>query len=180
MILFRVFPFDVTARPSEFGGPLFAPPNGVGRIANPDLYRELYLSSTAAGALSEAFGRDDTWTPNTFTRENRPYALARYELPDETPVCDLDNAGRLLAYDLSPSDVVARDRDVTQRWAARIYGSKKWVGIGWWSRYDSRWRSIGLWARRDLRIKGRPEILTTAHVAVQEAATLLPRRLECA
>lgn len=178
MILYRVFPIDATAHPPEPGGALYAPPGSAGRIANPDLYRELYLSSTAAGALSEAFGRLDTWTQAMFLQRDRPYALATYELPDRAAICDLDNAGRLLAYELQPSDVVARERSVTQAWAARIYKSERWIGIAWWSRYDSLWRSMGLWNRRRLRLRGNPELLSVDHVAVQEAATLLPRRLE--
>jgi hypothetical protein len=55
--------------------------------------------------------------------------------------------------------------------------SKKWIGIAWWSRYDSRWQSLGLWSRKQLRLKGDPEVLSVEHSAVQEAATLLPRHL---
>jgi hypothetical protein len=58
--LYRVFPFDGTARPTDPGGPMFASRSGFGRIGNPDLYQELYLSTAAAGAISEAFGRLDS------------------------------------------------------------------------------------------------------------------------
>jgi RES domain-containing protein len=176
--LYRVFAFDAAGRSSQPGGALFAPPAGAGRIANPELYYELYLSTTAAGAVSEVFGRLDTWTQTLFAGRGLPYAIARYELYDSAPVCNLDNAARLLALDLAPSDVVARDRTVTQSWAARIYACKKWIGIAWWSRYESRWQSMGLWNRKQLRLKGRPELLSTRHPAVLEAVALLPRRLE--
>jgi RES domain len=179
MRLYRVFPFDAEAKPSERGGALFAPRGRAGRIANPKLYAELYVSSSAAGALSEAFGRLATWAEGMLTVRDRPYALATYELPDDRdPVCDLDNAARLLAYDLRPSEVVARDRNVTQAWAEQIYRSGKWAGISWWSRYDSRWRSFGLWSRKYLRVSNPPEPLTMRHAAVREAAELLPRRLQ--
>jgi len=180
MKVYRVFPYDRTARPSEPGGALFVPVESAGRIANPSLYCELYLSSTAAGALSEAFGRLDVWTQAMFTQRDRQYALATYELSDRAAVCDLDNAGRLLAYDLAPSEVVARDRRVTQAWAARIYRSKKWIGIAWWSRYDSRWRSMGLWNRKHLRLKADPELLSAEQRVVQHTAELLPRHLDVA
>jgi hypothetical protein len=179
MRLYRAFPFDAEAKPSEPGGALFAPRGPAGRIANPKLYTELYVSSSAAGALSEAFGRLDTWTEEMLALRDRPYALATYELRDDrAAVCDLDNAARLLAYDLHPSEVVAGDRSVTQAWAARVYSSGKWAGISWWSRYDSRWRSLGLWNRKHLRLNDRPERLTIRHAAVREAADLLPRRLQ--
>ena len=179
MRLYRVFPFDAEAKPSEPGGALFAPPGGAGRIANPKLYAELYISSSVAGALSEAFGRFDTWTEKMLALRDRSCALATYELPDDrADVCDLDNAARLLAYDLRPSEVGARDRNVTRAWAERIYRSGKWTGISWWSRYDSRWRSFALWNCKFLRLTELPEPLTIRHAAVREAAELLPRRLQ--
>jgi hypothetical protein len=175
MTLYRVFPYDPAAPLSQPGGALYTPFGAAGRIANPDLYNELYLSNSAVGALSEAFGRFDTWTQEMFAQGDRPYALATYELPDRIAICDLDNPGRLLAYDLRPSNVVARDRSVTQAWAARIHRSNKWIGTAWWSRYDSRWRSLGLWNREQLRLEQDPEVLGIEHAAVQEAAALLPR-----
>jgi hypothetical protein len=178
MTLYRVFPYDAAAPPSQPGGALYTPLGAAGRISNPELYRELYLSSSASGALSEAFGRFDAWTQAMFAQRGQPYALATYELPDQAAICDLDNAGRLLAYDVRPSDVVARERRLTQAWAARIHQSKKWIGIAWWSRYDSQWQSLGLWSRRQLRVKRDPEALSLEHAAVQEAAALLPRHLE--
>ncbi|MGA8796590.1 MAG: hypothetical protein WB526_05925 [Candidatus Cybelea sp.] len=175
MTLYRVFPYDAAAPPSQPGGALYTPLGAAGRIANPDLYNELYLSNSAAGALSEAFGRFDTWTQEMFVQGDRPYALASYELPDRAAICGLDSPGRLLAYDLRPSDVVSRERGVTQAWAARIHRSKKWIGVAWWSRYDSRWRSLALWNRKQLRLKQGPEVLALDHAAVREAAALLPR-----
>ena len=177
MILYRVFPYDSSAPPTESGGALFAPHSSAGRIANPDLYSELYLSTTAAGALSEAFGRLDTWRASTLVYEPWPYALAEFELDDNARICNLDNAGRLLSYELAPSEVVARDRNVTRAWAARIYRAKKWNGIAWWSHYESRWQSMGLWQRRGLRLLRTPEPLSLAHAAVRDAAVLLPRRI---
>jgi hypothetical protein len=178
MTLYRVFPYDAAAPPSQPGGALYTPRGVAGRIANPDLYHELYLSSSAAGATSEAFGRFDSWTQAMFVQGGRPFTLATYELPRQAAICDLDSAGRLLAYDLRPSEVVARDRKVTRAWAAQIHSSKKWIGIAWWSRYDSRWQSLALWNRKQLRLKLAPEILSMEHAAVQEAAALLPRRVE--
>ena len=178
MTLYRVFPYDTSARVSESGGPLFAPRSGFGRIWNPDLYHELYLSTSAAGAISEAFGRLDTWKPGLFSGRDRPYAIVAFNLSDGSAICNLDSAGRLLAYDLSPSSVVTRDRDISRAWAKRIYRTGQWIGIAWWSRYDSRWQSVGLWNKKSLRLIGKPEILSVRHPAVQEAATLLPRHLE--
>lgn len=177
MRLYRVFPFDSAASTTEPGGALFAPHGRAGRIANPDLYHELYCSTSATGAVSEAFGRLDVWTAETFVRYERPYALAELEFDHAVRICELDNVGRLLSYELVPSDVVASDRAVTRGWAARIYKTRKWVGISWWSRYDSRWHSAALWQRRGLRVVKPPQPLSVEHPAVLKAAALLPRRL---
>ena len=178
MTLYRVFPYDSSARTSEPGGPMFAPRSGLGRIGNPDVYHELYLSTTAAGAISEAFGRLDTWRPVLFAGRDRPYALAAFSCPDRSSICDLDSAARLLTYDLAPSAVVTRDRRISQTWSKRIYKTRRWIGIAWWSRYESRWQSMGLWSKKGLQLKGTPETLSVRHPAVAEAAALLPRRLE--
>lgn len=177
MTLYRVFPFDPSARPTDPGGALFVPARDDGRIANPDLYSELYLSTAPAGAVSEAFGRFDVWDASMLSRYRHHFALAEFELDDSANICELDNAGRLLSYNLAPSDVVARDRVVTQAWAARIYATKKWIGISWWSRYDASWQSMGLWQRRGLHLQNAPEVLTLQHPALLEAAAQLPRWL---
>lgn len=75
MRLYRVFPYDAAALASQPGGALYDPPGTAGRIANPDLYRELYLSSSATGALGEAFGRFDTW-PRAMLAQRDRYRVA--------------------------------------------------------------------------------------------------------
>ena len=76
MTLYRVFPYDAAAPPSQPGGALYTPLGAAGRISNPELYNELYLSSSASGALSEAFGRFDAWTQAMFVT-TRPALRAR-------------------------------------------------------------------------------------------------------
>ena len=177
MTAYRVFPYDRAAYAHEPGGALFAPVSSANRIANPSLFCELYLSDSQAGAIAEAFGRFDTWTRERFVHNGKPYALAGYEIADAGAICNLDNAGRLLALHLRPSEVVARNRRVTQAWAARIYEMNQWIGISWWSRYDSRWQSMGIWDRASITVAAPPEELSLTHPALVEAATLLPRRI---
>ena len=61
--LYRVFPYLKSSSAEEPGGALFVPPQGGGRIGNPDYYSVLYLSDAAAGAIAEAFGRFPEWSP---------------------------------------------------------------------------------------------------------------------
>jgi hypothetical protein len=133
------------------GHPLFVPAStGVGRVDNPGQYDVLYLGDSAAGAMAEAFGWAQTWNASLFrgipAMTGSVRALATYELDDvDAAVCDLDDARRLVDLGLRPSQVVTRDRVVTQRWSADIYASARFAGVRWWSYYDPRWGSYGLW-----------------------------------
>jgi len=62
--LYRVFPYLPKAAPGEPGGALYIPPQGGGRLDNPDLYSVFYAGNAEAGAVAEAFGRFPEWTPD--------------------------------------------------------------------------------------------------------------------
>jgi RES domain len=147
--LYRVFPYVKTAPDDGPGGARYIPPQGGGRIDNPDLYSVLYLSDAAAGAIAEALGRFPEWTAAVLkgspSLPGSTRAIARYALADREPVCNLDNARQLLALHLRPSDVVTRDYVRSRGWAKRIYEARRWSGVRWWSYYDPRWASLGLW-----------------------------------
>ncbi len=178
MRLYRVLPFRADAAEGQPGHPLYSPtPKGTGRVDAPGTYTVLYLSSAPAGAVAEAFGGIPLWTSAMF---DKPFlgrgqrALATYELPDRASVLDLDDPEALQRLGLRPSDVVTRDRDVTQRWALMAYRERRWTGVRWWSYYDPRWYSYGLWDRRHLAVIG-VERLSLEHPAVVEAASVLHR-----
>jgi hypothetical protein len=100
--------------------------------------------------------------------------LGRYRIPDDSPICDLDDSGRLLELGLKPSDVVTRDYDRSRAWARKIYDRKQWIGARWWSYYDPRWGSIGLWEAGGLElIDVRPLKLTDPEV--RDAARTIAR-----
>lgn len=137
----------------------------------------IYLSSAPAGAVAEVFAPLGSWSARMFESPSTPRArraLGRYELGDRAPILDLDDADALRALGVRPSDVVTPDRAVTQRWAKRVVGKRRWDGVRWWSFYDSRWYSYGLWERRHLTVIG-VEPLSLDHPAVVEAATVLRR-----
>jgi hypothetical protein len=156
--LYRVLPYVSSARARTPGHPLFVPPStGAARVDNPGLYDVLYLGDSAAGAMAEAFGWSPTWDASLFrgipALPGSVRALATYELDDAVAsVCDLDDAARLVELGLRPSDVVTRDRTVTQRWSADIHARGDFAGVRWWSYYDPRWGSFGLWDTAALRV----------------------------
>jgi hypothetical protein len=182
--LFRVFPYRAAAKSGEPGGALYVPPQGGGRIDNPDAYSVLYLSDSAPGAIAEAFGRFPEWTASML--EGLPgipgsrRALAHYRLDERStatfPVCNLDDAKQLVALRLRPSDVVSRDYAHTRAWARRIYVQNAWVGVSWWSYYDSSWSSLGLWSARHLVLE-KVVPLGLDHPAVLEASRVIVRRV---
>jgi RES domain len=178
--LFRVFPFTPDAHPDEPGGALFVPPQGGGRIDNPDLYSVLYASSAAAGAVAEAFGRFPEWTPAILAGSpalpGSSRAIARYQLGESARLCDLDDPAQLAALGLRPSDVVSRDYSRTRGWARLIHHQGTWSGVRWWSYYDPRWSSIGLWRREGL-VPAEVRVLRLEDAAVVEAARTIARRI---
>jgi hypothetical protein len=176
--LFRVFPYDAGAAPTERGGALFIPDPSGGRIANPDLYRELYAAGTPEAAVAERFGRFARWRKETFQPSNGlPYALAFLQLTDEARICDLDDIRMLRRYGIArATHVVSPNRLTTQAWARRIFMSSEWDGISWWSHYYPRYRVYGIWKIEAVSSARDPSILTidsdeirrTAHEIVRQ------------
>lgn len=154
--LYRVFPWVEDARPGEPGHPLYTPsPQGHGRIDNPEHYLALYASDDPDGAIGEAFGNHSVWTSDLL--EGPPglpgsrRALATIDA-STLAVVDLDDAAALLDRGLRPSQVVTRDREITQAWALAIFRAGRWGGVRWWSYYEPTWGSFGLWDASNLEI----------------------------
>jgi hypothetical protein len=179
-VLYRVFPHLRKGAEQQPGGALYIPPQGGGRLDNPGSYAVLYLSDSAAGAIAEAFGRFPEWTPAILTESpNLPgskLSLARYRLPDDAPLCDLDDAAQLAQLHLRPSDIVSRDYMRTRSWARGIYDLNQFVGIRWWSYYDPRWASVGLWETGQLVVED-VKPLRLDEPALLEAGRTIVRRV---
>jgi RES domain len=176
--LYRVFPFLAGAAPDEPGGALYIPPQRGGRLDNPDLFTVLYLGDSPEGAVAEAFGRFPQWTPSILDGgpglPGSVRAIARYRLPADARICDLDDPGRLRTLGLRPSDVVSRDYARTRAWARRIYQQAVWSGVSWWSYYDPRWSSVGLWRTDRLAVE-EVRALRLEDAAVLEASRTIVR-----
>jgi hypothetical protein len=147
--LYRVFPWIEDAPSGQPGHPLYvAPPQGHGRIDNPEHYLTLYFSDDPSGAIAEAFGNHTVWTsdllggPPGVAGSRR--ALAVVDATD-VDVVDLDDPEALTERALRPSQVVTRARGVTQAWALAVFYEARSSGVRWWSYYDPQWGSFGLW-----------------------------------
>jgi len=178
--LFRVFPFLAGAAAGQPGGALYIPPQSGGRLDNTDLYSVLYLGNSPAGAIAEAFGRFPEWTlamlRGSPSLPGSARGLARFDLDPLESLCDLDDPRQLLRLRLRPSDVVGRDYARTRAWARRIYESRTWAGISWWSYYDPQWTSVGLWKTDRLALK-EVRVLRLDDVALMDAARIIVRRI---
>jgi hypothetical protein len=182
-ILYRVLPYLDTAKAGEPGHPLYLPPaRGNNRVDNPGHYQVLYLGDAPAGAIAEAFGSFSRWNRGLFrgtpSLSRSVRALVSYELENGAAICDLDDAYALVELGLRPSEVVTRNRIVTQAWALKLYETGSYVGVRWWSYYDPRWGSVGLWDSRRLTVADLVVLDDLAHPALVEAATVLCRAIE--
>jgi hypothetical protein len=178
--LYRVFPYLPDAAPDEPGGPLYIPPQGGGRLDNPDLYSVFYASSAEAGAIAEAFGRFPEWTPAILAGSpalpGSVRAVATYRLDAQAAVCNLDDPAQLSTLGLRPSDVVSRDYARTREWARRLFLDGRWAGVRWWSYYDPRWASFGIWDFTAITFVA-VRALTVSDPALVEAARTIARRV---
>lgn len=179
-VVYRVFPFLREAAADLPGGARYVPPQGSGRLDNPGVFSVLYVSDAASGAIAEVFGRFPEWTPailrGTPALIGSEQALASFRLPDDAPICNLDDPIQLGQLGLRPSDVVSREYSRTRAWALRIYQERRWIGVRWWSYYDPQWSSIGLWDIRHLVLDD-VRVLRLDDAALVEASRTIVRRI---
>lgn len=154
MIVYRAFPYLATAKAGESGHPLYLHrPQGRGRADNPSEYDTWYFALQPEAAVGEVRGDFAVWRADSFATPfllGGHYALGRYQLPDDLPLLDLDDAQNLLTRGLRPTQVIARNRPTTQDMALRIFrettaGQRKWAGIRWWSFQRPHWTVLALW-----------------------------------
>ncbi len=189
MLLYRVFRHLATARSGESGHPMYLhKPQGMGRWDNPTAYDAWYLSRDQQGAVGETLGDLPRWRESVFPVSSPAggrLALGVYEIPDGTELLDLDDARTLLDRSLRPTQVVIRNRSATQDIALRAFretradGTRKWVGISWWSVRWPQWKPICLWVppgEKPPHKLHRVERLDMSHPAVIDAAKTLAKK----
>jgi hypothetical protein len=150
--LWRVLPWDPSARPAAPGGALWFPRpfQGTARHDNPARYGCLYVTESPVSAVAEAlapFRGTGDLQPDMLTRMGRPLALARLELRGG-PLLDLDDPAILVEADLRPSEVATNRRNVTQAGAARLFDAyPETAGLRWWSTLEASWINATLFDR---------------------------------
>lgn len=161
MILWRVLPWDPSARPGEPGGALWFPRpfQGAARHDDPARYGCLYVAEEPVSAVAEAlapFRGTGDLHPSMLTRMNRALALAELELEDGTPLLDLDDPAVLVREALRPSRVATTDRQRTRRDAGRLFDAHADVaGLRWWSTLEAGWINVTLFDRAAGRLRVR-------------------------
>lgn len=179
MLLYRVFPYADSAKAGRPGHPLYLNPlQGHGRWDNPEHYLAWYMASEEAAAVGEALGDITPWDERMFAFPQVPgarRALGVYELPDDLPYLDLDDARQLVELGVRPSQVVERNRAFTQSLALRIYRTGRYKGLRWWSYRHPQWRVWCLWEITRTLVE--VEELSLEHRAVIAAAHTLNRAL---
>lgn len=181
--LYRVFSFHGQARVEAPGGALHIPPQGRGRVDNPEHYRAYYAAREPEAAVAEVLGATEPGPIGVQSLRGSPLiagsvlALATVELPSQQRLCDLDDPKELLARNLRPSRVITRNRQVSQAWALVIFRERRatrYAGVSWWSYYESSWTSVAVWKASALKLV-EVQPLTLDHPAVRSAARVLKR-----
>lgn len=173
-----MLPFVGGAGWDEPGHPLFVPASTGGhRLDNPHAYDVLYGETTRDARSPRRSAGHRGGAPGSPSMPGSVRALVTYHLAEDTALCDLDDAARLVELGLRPSRVVTRDRQVTQAWALDLFDRGECAGVRWWSYYDPDWGSVGLWDVSSLTVTEVNE-LTVDHPAFVAAAAAIVRIVE--
>jgi hypothetical protein len=153
VIVWRVLPWDPSARPAAPGGALWFPRpfQGAARHDDPARYGCLYVAEDPVSAVAEAlapFRGTGDLDPAMLTRMGRPLALAELQLDDAAPLLDLDDPVVLTREALRPSHVATTDRARTRRDATRLFDTHAdAAGLRWWSTLEASWINVTLFDR---------------------------------
>ena len=162
MILWRVLPWDPSARPANPGGALWFPRpfQGAARHDDPSRYGCLYVAEDPVSAVAEAlapFRGSGDLHPGMLTRMGRPLALGELALDDAAGLIDLDDPAVLVREQLRPSHVATTSRARTRRDAARLHDAHpEAAGLRWWSTLEASRINATLFDRAAdrLRVRG--------------------------
>ena len=159
MILWRVLPWDPSARPTAPGGALWFPRpfQGAARHDDPARYGCLYVAEDPVSAVAEAlapFRGTGDLDAEMLTRMGRPLGLAELALDDAASLIDLDDPAVLVREQLRPSQVATTGRERTRRDAARLFDAHPdAAGLRWWSTLEASWINVTLFDRAAPRLR---------------------------
>lgn len=178
--LWRVFPWDPTARPGEPFSPSYQPAvQGTGRFDLPGRPSGvIYAAETPEHAVGERiqFFRGQVLGTPDLVVAGRTLAISSVALPSEIHdrVADLCNPRVLVRLGTRPDDVAARTRRTTQHIAQSVFAGGH-AGLRWWSAFFGEWHTVVLF--RD-RVQASlawtsPEALSLDDDRLRDAARLL-------
>jgi len=114
-------------------------------------------------AVAECFGAFDVWdrdiveaAPATPLVARSRFALASYLVPEGIPLRNLDSATTLVEEELAPSQVVSRDRSLTQTWATRFMRGEHTPVYRGGPTTNRRGTSVGVWQHDAVRLASAP------------------------
>jgi len=153
--LWRVLPWDPSARPAAPGGALWFPRafQGTGRHDDRARYGCLYVCESPISAVAEAlapFRGTGDLHPDLLSRAGRPLALAGIDLETGAALVDLDDPRVLTVESLRPSEVATTRRAASQAYAARLFDAHpEAAGLRWWSTLEAGWINVTLFDRAE-------------------------------
>lgn len=190
VLVYRVFPHLASVSdPTVPGHPLYLHrPQLGGRWDNPVHYDAWYFAKSPECAIGETFAGVKEWSNDMFDFPWVPgsrRSLGVFDLPDSTPLLDLDDATALARRGVRPSKVVSPNRSSTQVLALSMFeerhahGARLWSGLQWWSQLRPQWDVLVVWVEIGQPIPHdvvKVEDLDLGHPAVGAAAKALVRR----
>ncbi len=104
--------------------------------------------------------------------------MASLDAPNAPPLFELNDIDALRSIGVArPTDVVTRDREVTQGWARTIFERGGFAGARWWSYYNPDWPIVGIWDHPRVACVAPPDILTADAELVRDAAAIIVRQI---
>lgn len=157
MLVYRVFRYRDDAKVGENGHPEFVwKQTNSGRFDNGDIYTAWYVASDPVAAICETLGNFKFWDDSTFLPAipvGSRLALAEFYLPDDSAIFDFDNPQQLTRISMRPSEVVIRNRPLTQGKAREIFQERHpssteraWHGLSWWSYHNPKMNVLAILA----------------------------------
>jgi RES domain len=166
----RVFPWDVAARPGDPYTPQYVLPAGVQTGGRFDLSDTptLYLAlEDPAHALAEVLQslRGKREIRNGHLRRGvrgspgvyHPLAIVETWMPDAIydALPDLGDPRKLVELGIRPDDLSSRDRPLTQRISRTLHDDHGLPGFRWWSAFGGQWHVAVLYNELKLRVAPR-------------------------
>lgn len=185
--LWRVFPWDESAKPGDRFSPSYLPPqSGQGRFDLPadGGASAWYLAGTPEHAVGEKIQdlRNRVLSDEFLVEYGHTLAISPVGLASNATIADLCDPHELVARGIRPDHLVHDDRSVTQAISRALHKDEGIAGFRWWSALRGEWHTTVLFSDRlspsTLTFPETPTALTLTHPAVTAAAHALAIEIE--